>query len=142
MLAYQQLQDQVSKPSPVIWINVFNPSNPGNVKEVQAIVDTGAGITSLPESVIQNLGTNLIYTTFKVRSPMNELSYYERKKYRVCLSLDEILYEIEVMGIPRPYGIIGRDILNHYKIVLNAPLIRWGMNCSCPEGGCPLSMSE
>ncbi len=138
MPIYQQIQDTISRPSPITLINVFNPSSSDkNGKQVQALVDTGSGVTALPTSVINELG-GLNYTTIQVRSPLdgNQIKKY---KYSVRLELDGRSHEVEVIAIQKPYGIIGRDILNYYKIVLNAPLTKWGMNCSCEEGGCSLS---
>jgi predicted aspartyl protease len=145
-MEYEQIQGKLSNPSPVMQIDVFNPSlNDKNVKAVNAVVDTGAGMTCLPKSVIEKLG-KLEYTENYVGSPVPGNKPTKEKFYRVRLGFQNgktyKSYEIEVIEIPRKYGIIGRDILNYYKIVLNAPLTKWGMDCSCEEGGCILSKSE
>jgi predicted aspartyl protease len=142
---YEQIQDQHSNPSPFTWIDVSKPfSENGGQEKIKVIVDTGAGITSLPKSVIENLGLS-IYSTIQVRSPLDKNRIFYRKLYLARLELDggSHEHEVQVIEIQKDYGIIGRDILNDHKIVLHAPppLKQWWMNCSC-ERGCPLSRSE
>ena len=142
-MRYERIQDRVSEPSPITHINVSNP-NKKEKKEVKVIVDTGSGITCLPESVIATLG-HLDYTVIRVRSPLDVNQIISTRLYSVRLEFGETIHDdIEVMGISKDYGIIGRDILNYHKIVLHAPdpLQEWWMNCSCKEGGCILSRSE
>lgn len=129
--SYGQIQDPYSMPSPFTHIDVFNPSSDTHChKNLKVIADTGAGITSLPENVIRTLG-HLQYTTINVRSPVDRNRQTAMVLYSVCLRIENgITHEIRVLGIPRKYGILGRDILNNYKIVLDAPNGRWGFNCS------------
>lgn len=131
--SYRQIQDCRSMPSPFTHIDVFNPSSDKHCHEyVEVIADTGAGITSLPQNVIDALGP-LQYTTINVRSPFDRNRQTAMVLYSVCLRIENgITHEIEVLGIPRKYGILGRDILNNYKIVLDAPNSRWGFNCCWP----------
>ena len=136
-MKYEQIQDTLSNPSPITLINVFNPSsNDKNVKEVKAVVDTGSGKTCLPQDVIttlQELG-NLEVTTYDV-IPIEGKRLIAQKFYRVSLELQNgKLHEIEVYGIPRDYAIIGRDILNKYRVVLDAPSEQWGFKCRWIDG--------
>lgn len=133
-MQYEKIQDLISKPSPITSIDVFNPCSDRNVKEIKAIVDTGAGITSLPEIVIENLGP-LPYTEIKVKSPLDKNRTSSKKLYKVRLELrDGTSHEIEVLGISRNYGIIGRDVLHQYKIVLDSKKEQWGFDCRWTDG--------
>jgi predicted aspartyl protease len=132
---YEQIQDEFSNSSPITDIYVFNPSldNMNGVK-VKVIIDTGSGITSLPESVIENLGP-LPYTKIKVKSPLDKDRTSSKKLYTVRLKLrDGTSHEIAVLGIPRDYGIIGRDVLHLYKIVLDSKKGQWGFECRWNHG--------
>ena len=137
-MLYERIQDPVSEPSPITKINVSNPSS-DNKQEVKVVADTGSGITCLPEKVIAKLG-NLHYTLMNFRSPLDKNKVISKKLYSVHLELGGTIHDIRAIGISKDYGIIGRDILNDHKIVLNAPasLKEWWMNCSCKEGGCVL----
>jgi hypothetical protein len=141
-MLYEQIQDKLSNPSPFTWINVFNSSSTNNgQRDIKVIVDTGAGITSLPQSVIDNLGP-LTYTVIKVRSPLekDKNKVFFKKLYKVRLEFlelqntDEQSHEIEVIGIPKDYGIIGRDVLHRYKIVLDSKKEQWGFDCRWTDG--------
>ena len=142
-MPYERIQDPFSNPSPIIKINVSNPSSSSDNKtEVTVVADTGSGITCLPNEVIAKLG-NLRYTSIKVRSPLDNNKVTSTILYLVRLELGGTIHDIKAMVISKDYGIIGRDVLNDHKIVLHAPepLEEWWMNCSC-ERGCPLSRSE
>ena len=126
---YERIQDYVSSPSPIAWIGVSNPSSStdrgGNVK-TKAILDTGGGITSIPESIIEKLG-GLSYTVIRIRSPLDYKNIISKKLYKVTIEFDGKAHEVEVLAIPRDYAIIGRDILNQHKIILDAPNEVWSI---------------
>lgn len=134
-MLYERINGALSEPNPITWINVFNPLDDSKVERVKVIVDTGAEVTCLPQDVIEKLG-KLLYTEVDVTSPID----IDKRKLRLCvLSLripeqSEPLHDIEVLEIPRDYGIIGRDILNKYKIVLDAQSEQWGFNCRWNHG--------
>jgi predicted aspartyl protease len=124
---YEQIQDNHSCPSPIARIEVSNPYDSKNkLKNVKAILETGAGVTSIPESIIKELGS-LLYTTINVRSPLDRNETIAMRLYVVRIKFDGKLHEVEVLTIPRNYAIIGRDILNQYKITLNGPEETWSI---------------
>ena len=147
--SYRQIQDGCSNPSPIRHINVFNPSSQNQCqRNVEVIADTGAGITSLPEKVIERLGF-LRYTTINAKSPLDRNRTIVVRLYSVCLEIENgITHNIDVLGITRDYGILGRDILNNYKIVLDSPNERWGFNCrwtlarTCDGDNCIIPISS
>jgi hypothetical protein len=152
-MPYEQIQDKLSNPSPITHIYVFNPFlDNRNGNKVKVIIDTGAGVTSLPESIIAGLGT-LEYTIINIRSPLDKSKVISKKLYRVHLELQDENekpheHEIEVLAIPRNYGIIGRDILDKYKIFLDSPNKQWGFKCrwndrnTCDSDNCIVPISS
>ena len=123
---YERIQDPVSNSSPVTRIEVSNPSNSTNrFRDIKAILDTGAGITSIPESIIEKLGA-LSYTVIRIRSPL-ENKTISKKLLLVKIEFDGKAHEVKVLGIPKDYAVIGRDILNQYKIILDAPNKVWSI---------------
>lgn len=127
---YERIQDSLSNPSPVALIEVSNPSNSTiRVKDIKAIVETGAGITSIPESVIERLGA-LNYTVIRVRSPLDGKNIISKKLYKVTIKFGEESHEIQVLSISRNYALIGRDILNQHRIILDAPNEVWSIELS------------
>jgi hypothetical protein len=134
-MTYERIHGTLSEPIPITWINVFNPSDDSKVERVKVIVDTGAGVTCLPQDVIEKLG-DLFYTEVDVTSPIDS----DKRKLKLCVvslrlpAQSEPFRDIKVLEIPSNYGIIGRDILNQYRIVLDAPSEQWGFKCRWIDG--------
>ena len=127
---YEKIQDPFSSPSPITLIKVLNPSSSMDGREnVKAILDTGAGITAIPQSIILRLG-GLFYTTINVRLPLGINKITSTKLYSVIIEFGEKLHEVRVIAIPKDYAIIGRDILNQYKIILDASNEVWSIESS------------
>ncbi len=119
--------------SPDIVITVFNPSDNSKNREVKAIFDTGAVMTCLPEKEIEKLG-GLNYSSINVRG-VNDITL-ERKTYFVNIQLgDNMFSNIEVVAIPKSYGVIGRDILNSFKVVFDGIDKEWIYAC---PGACDI----
>lgn len=129
---YQNIQDKLSPPSPIISISIRNPNSRSKNVKIKAIVDTGSGITAIPENIVASLG-RLNYSSDEFKNPLDKGQIVMKKIYSVIVELDNTkTHELEVLPIPRKYGIIGRDILNQYKVILNAPRHPesiWGFNC-------------
>ncbi len=120
-------------PSPEASITILNPSHNLQNTEVTAIFDSGAVMTCIPESQVEQLGT-LHYSSKNVRGANN--TTFERRTYIVNIQLENHLFtNIEVIALPKNYALIGRDILNQYKVTFNAPQNTWIYNC---QGSCSI----
>lgn len=109
--------------SPDAVITVFNPSDDSKNRDINAIFDTGAVMTCLPEQEIKQLG-RLNYSSVNVRGLNNTI--VERETYIVDIQLgDNRFRNIEVIATSKEYGLIGRDILNKKKVTFNAPEQIW-----------------
>ena len=123
--------------TPQASIQLHNPSNNSQNCEANAIVDTGAVMTCIPEAEIKKLGRALRYSTIQMRDANGNVQV--RKTYWISIRIAEHEYEeLEVIAITKKYALIGRDILNQHKLVLNAPKKKWGLGCNesiCPNHG-------
>ena len=107
-------------PAPYVLVTVARPDGASATADVPAKVDTGADRTVIPTVLAERL----------------QLDEVERREfeglggYRVSLALLDVL--ITVRGCPpvwvtaagsagEPYILLGRDVLNRYKIVLDGP---------------------
>lgn len=130
--------DTDSEPiTPYFSISVANRYNYRKSKKVDAIIDTGADDSCIPMNLIREL--ELQYTKDTVFDFRDE--EVEVIKSRVLIRINNEDFVCNVTCIPTDVALIGRDIFNKYKVVLNAPSQVWGINCSCQEGGCTLSGS-
>jgi hypothetical protein len=127
MFSYGNIQNP-NCPGPECFITIVNPSSSSNISQVEAIVDSGAVMTCVPESIIQRLG-NLIYSRVTMQDASGSLS--DRITYFVNIEItdDRNFQNLEVIAIPKRYALIGRDILNQNKVVLYAQQQQWILNC-------------
>ena len=134
MFEYGNLQSS-DVSSPQTSVHACNPSNESQGSIIQTIVDTGAVKTCIPESTVEHLGDSLAYSEVLVRDANGNLT--RRKTYFVDITIANNSYSnIEVVAIPKEYGLIGRDILNQERVVLNAPEEKWAFDCNnkvCPH---------
>ena len=117
--------------APETIYRVHNPST-GESVPVNALVDTGAAMTIIPESALDNLGEVTIYSSKKFKFANGEIQ--RRTTYIVNVTVEgKDENNIEVLALDKEHGLIGRDILNKHKIVLNAPRGQWSMGaCDSP----------
>jgi gag-polyprotein putative aspartyl protease len=128
MFSYNNLQNE-SCLGPGTTIKLCNPSNDKRNCRVQAIVDTGAVMTIIPQSNFRQLGDLLEYSEVGVKDVNGNIVI--RPTYIISITIDEDneFSDIEAIVMPKSYAIIGRDILNQCKVVLDAPLGQWRLNC-------------
>lgn len=118
-------------PRPECPLTVSNPSDSTKSTPIDnAIADTGADITWIPESKIQQLGS-LKYTEIKSKFADGSISI--RRKYLVTIQIANDLYErCEVLASPTNTTLIGRDILNNYKLSFDGrqDKCKWKLGCN------------
>lgn len=104
--------------------------------KIKGIIDTGATITCLPSSAIDKLIENayLEYTVMDVEDFSGAV--HEMKIYRIHLNLEGWGEEVEVVSYAGKYAIIGRDILNDLKVILDGPGKVWMVDQK-PSGANP-----
>ncbi|WXG39451.1 MAG: retroviral-like aspartic protease family protein [Candidatus Freyarchaeum deiterrae] len=112
-MKYDTIKDP---PAPTIKVTIFNPISGNNV-QYYGILDTGADDTAIPSNLIAELGLQ------KVRKK-DYIDVYGRLvkewTYYINVDFNNFLLEfIEVVALPQDEVIIGRDILNNFKIVLD-----------------------
>lgn len=115
-------------PRPECFIRVRNPGTSDSfVDNIAAFIDSGADMTAIPRSIIENLG-NLPQNYVTVQDVHGH--HQRRTTYVVDIEIaDNLLSKIEVVASSLEKVVIGRDILNQYKVVLNGPNNSWRLNC-------------
>lgn len=111
---------EIYPPAPFIWITIGHPTNAGDVGPLPARVDTAADRTVIPQPVVDDLRLE----------PSNELQFEGLGGHKETLSIYPVLLTIsgleplsaEVAAHKgEQYVLLGRDILNHYRITLDGP---------------------
>lgn len=112
--------DLYSPPAPVAKVVLRNPANGLEVTDVALIIDSGADVTLLPSASVELLGIAVDTET-----------QYELKRfddtvtYSPAVYADVIFAQTTFRGgyllIEQEVGLLGRDILNHFSLVLDGP---------------------
>ncbi len=110
-------------PAPVARVVVRHPEREQSVEDVPMLIDSGADATLLPRSAATSLGlegTGERYqlvgfdgTVSEAEAVLASLAF-QRRHFRGRY----LLTEAEV-------GVIGRDILNHIRLLLDGPAFHW-----------------
>lgn len=130
MYRYTKL-NTMTRPAPVIDLKASLPGRPSLTAESRAIIDTGASITCVPKSIIAALGKGRgsVAKPMKVRGALGTRN---REVYVLDLELGNCYFpQVRVVVLDMEYALIGRDILNDYKITLDAPNDSWGVAADC-----------
>lgn len=103
-------------PAPSLKVKFKNPTSTHSI-EIQAKIDTGADITVLPQHAISVL--RLIPAG---RLSVSSFNGQEERKYTYFVNLHFNNFKfrmVEVIGAKRPDALLGRDVLNLLKIMLD-----------------------
>jgi predicted aspartyl protease len=104
-------------PAPVIKITLISPANENSIFSHQALIDTGADITTIPQAVIDGLDLMPARDIIAIGYD-NTVSI--RLTYYVNVRIEDFeFFPLEILSSPGKDFLIGRDILNQWTIVLD-----------------------
>jgi predicted aspartyl protease len=111
-------------PAPVARVMLRNPHSRATVSDVLLLVDTGADITLLPRTAVEQLGVPL------VAGQQYELMGFDGStSFAPVMILDLLFLRRAFRGqyllTEEERGIMGRDILNHVIVLLDGPRQEW-----------------
>ena len=113
-----------SPSAPVAEVRLISPNDPTKISTVRLQIDTGADVTLLPLSVIRAMGLSpLSNITFALTTFDGEVRQAEA--VRVHLKFEKYLFRGEYLLTEEPMGILGRDVLNSLRLVLDGPRLLW-----------------
>jgi hypothetical protein len=131
MTNYGYLQSNVTS-GPQCLIHIYNPTDVRFGLNISAVIDSGAVITCISEEWVQKLGNLVRMPSMEIKTSTNAV--YSVESYIVSLQFpefDEDIQNLRVISIPRKkYAVIGRDILNRYKIVMDGPSSTFRLSCA------------
>jgi hypothetical protein len=116
---------------PRLVIQVRSPQQEELTRQVPAVLDTGADRTCIPMSVFAKLGElNFEYGEVGVQGAVGVVekkpTFVVHLKFAECDFLD-----LEVIALDEEFALIGRDLLNRHKIILDGPESEFQIYKSC-----------
>ncbi|MEP7342098.1 MAG: hypothetical protein ABI977_30485 [Acidobacteriota bacterium] len=119
-----------SPPAPVASVTFRNPLSLATLSDVLMLIDPGADVTIVPQSVVDSLGASVNYDEGveldgfggqPAISPATRLDLiFQRKTFKGR-------FPVAINQDGQNIGIIGRDVLNHIVLVLDGPRLDWNV---------------
>lgn len=108
-------EKQFDPPAPIVMVKVSNPYAKVS-KKSKGKIDTGAFKTAIPEGWVEELGL--------IQAGETDVSGYDGKidrkwTYYANISFKECNFYTEVIPANRKNVLIGRDVLNQLKVLLD-----------------------
>jgi len=106
-------------PAPGVLLNLANPISGLEVRDVPALLDSGADLTVIPTRLIHALQVpqlDLIPIQGYDEQPVQAPTFSIRLQVRDFPPVD-----VEVVGADVKGAILGRDVFNRYFVILNGP---------------------
>lgn len=116
-------------PAPVARISLRNPETHETQSDIPMVIDTGADMTFIPRVAAVNL--NLIFAPgegYKLKA-FDGTSSVARAVRADMLFLGRTLKGLYLVR-DSDIGILGRDVLNHFVILLDGPDLSWEQQMS------------
>ncbi len=111
-------------PAPVAYVNSQNPATGVLLSDVPMLIDTGADATLLPSNAVEQLGIATENDSdFEVQVFDGEIKRLKVAKLELYILGKK--FAGEYLLIDRPIGILGRNILNNVRILLDGPRGKW-----------------
>ena len=116
--------ENYNPPAPVAYVILRNPATGAVLSNVPMLIDTGSDTTLLPSDVVKKLGIVAEEDTgFEVQVFDGDTKFLRVVKLDL-LVLDKT-FRGEYLLIDRSIGILGRNILNNVRILLDGPRGKW-----------------
>ena len=121
MPAYNSLD--FDPPAPVALVSFANLENGQALDNVRMLLDSGADASVVPQQVVHGLGAAEHATAYEIEHL--EGSVATLSSVRLQMKWMGRAFTGDFLVAPTEYGVLGRNILNHIRIVLDGPQLNW-----------------
>lgn len=117
--------EDVEPPAPFLPVTIHHPETPSRTIQITAKLDTGADISALPISIIHALE---LPVTSKLLVEGYDGVASTVSTYGAILQIEQARFRSqEFIAIAEPHALLGREILNHYYLLLNGPELNFDL---------------
>ena len=123
---------QFDPPAPLARVSLRVPNRDDAVTDVPMLIDTGTDLTLIPERFAVELGVEL------EKNDSYELEGFDgRKTMAQSTQLELVFLRRTFKGrfgiINSQYGILGRNVLNRFVLILDGPQLSWQEQNTSPR---------
>ena len=122
MPAYES--DRYAPPAPVAIVTLRNLASGLELADVSLIIDSGADVTLLPRAAVEFLGIAIDTETHYELKGFDDSTTYSLAVYADVI-FAQTTFRGSYLLIEQEVGLLGRDILNHFSLVLDGPHLVW-----------------
>ena len=116
--------EAVEPPAPFLTVTIHHPETKQAI-QLEAKIDTGADISALPLASIHELG---LPVTSKLLVEGYDGVASAVSTYGAILQIEQARFRSqEFIAIAEPHALLGREILNHYYLLLNGPTLTFDL---------------
>ena len=117
-----------SPPAPVARVVVRHSETGSSVSDVAMLIDSGADVTLIPQSAIETLG--LVGSGQQYQLVAFDGTTSESEAVQADIVFLNRRFRGRYLLIEGEVGILGRDVLNHLRLLLDGPLLTWEQSSS------------
>ena len=125
-LITMKYSDDYEPPAPIARIKLRNAQTLAVVSDVPMLLDTGSDITLLPKTFCEQIGVEISETDYLELVASNEdvlTAFYARIEF----VFNRTLFRGKYLVYDQGEGIIGRDILNRFRILFDGVNLEWNV---------------
>ena len=112
-------------PAPVASLTLRSLDDPNRiVANVLALLDTGADVTLVPRWAIEQLGLTP-QTDESVKLAWFDGSIRSAESVALEASFQGGRFQGRYVLVDQPHGIVGRNLLNHFRLLFDGPANAW-----------------
>ena len=118
-----------SPPAPVAYVLVRSINRDRSAHDVPMLMDSGADLTLIPKACADHLNLSCeVDEEFLLRGCWGEAD--EVKVVDAELSFLHVNFKGRFPVIDEEYGILGRNVLNRFSVLLDGPRLNWQVRTS------------
>ena len=111
-------------PAPLARVSLRNPETGTTVNELAMLLDSGADVTLLPQSFVNQIGVAIDPNeSYELMGFGGSLS--NARVVRLELIFLRRAFKGRFLVIDQEWGLMGRDVLNHISLLLDGPHLSW-----------------
>jgi predicted aspartyl protease len=115
--------DRYAPAAPVAKVRLQHPDSGESIAEIPMLIDTGADATLLPKSSIASLG--LTGTGERYGLVAFDGTTNESEAVQAVLVFLNKAFRGRFLQVESEVGVIGRNVLNHVRLLLDGPALNW-----------------